>query len=126
MRFQLNFGTSHPLTPFLEGGGRSAPPGKFRTKNTGLNRVKASQAISKFDEYILANSTSSSPVNRGAEVQCSRQFDKKSENPLSAICTSNRSSSSDQIENKISSAASSQSFNERGEAGLDPKTPPYV
>ena len=41
MRFQLNFGTSHPLTPFLEGGGRSAPPpSKFRTKNTGLNRVK--------------------------------------------------------------------------------------
>ena len=26
MRFQLNFGTSHPLPPFLEGGGKSAPP----------------------------------------------------------------------------------------------------
>ena len=48
------------------------------------------------------------PVNRGAEVQCSRQFNKKSEILLSAICTSSSgSSSSDQIENKISSAASS-------------------
>jgi len=23
MRFQLNFGTSHPLPPYIEGGGRS-------------------------------------------------------------------------------------------------------
>ena len=29
MKFQLNFGTSHPLPPFLEGGDKSAPPQKI-------------------------------------------------------------------------------------------------
>ena len=41
MRFQLNFGTSHPLPPFLEGGGKSAPPRGFKEpKKAGSNRVK--------------------------------------------------------------------------------------
>ena len=40
MRFQLNFWTSHPLPPFLEGGGKSAPPRHKRTKIPGTNRVK--------------------------------------------------------------------------------------
>ena len=44
MRFQLNFGTSHPLTPFLEGGGRSAPPRVNLEPKTlgwiGLNNVQ--------------------------------------------------------------------------------------
>ena len=40
MRFQLNFGTSHPLPPFLEGGGKSAPTRVTREpKKPGLNRV---------------------------------------------------------------------------------------
>ena len=40
MRFQLNFGTSHPLPPFLEGGGKSAPPRGFKEpKKAGSNRV---------------------------------------------------------------------------------------
>ena len=40
MRFQLNFGTSHPLPPFLEGGGKSAPPQAFKEpKKAGSNRV---------------------------------------------------------------------------------------
>ena len=26
MRFQLNFGTSHPLPPYIEGGGKFPPP----------------------------------------------------------------------------------------------------
>ena len=41
MRFQLTFGTSHPLPPFLEGGGKSAPPRITREpKKPGINRVK--------------------------------------------------------------------------------------
>ena len=41
MRFQLNFGTSHPLPPYIEGGGKSAPPRVFEEpKKAGSNRVK--------------------------------------------------------------------------------------
>ena len=43
MRFQLNFWTFHPLVmalpPFLDGGGKSAPSGPYRTKNAGTNRA---------------------------------------------------------------------------------------
>ena len=40
MRFQLNFGTSHPLYPIFSRWGQICPPpSKFRTKNAGRNRV---------------------------------------------------------------------------------------
>jgi len=52
MRFQLNFGTSHPLPPFLEGGGKSAPPRGFKEpKKAGSNRVKKKMSAVKFNTF---------------------------------------------------------------------------
>ena len=54
MRLQLNFGTSHPLPPFLEGGGKSAPPRAFKEpKKAGANRVKGSGGCSE-EEVLVA------------------------------------------------------------------------
>ena len=51
MRFQLNFWTSHPLPPFLEGGGKSAPRGLREPKKAGPNRVKSADDSSSVNNW---------------------------------------------------------------------------
>ena len=77
MRFQLNFGTSRPLPPLLVGGGKSAPPSKFRTKNAGLNRVNLMIHISKIHfacQNILLAKTGSKCTVRLPNILYNQMF----------------------------------------------------